>query len=153
MNHASTTTLCTRIRTLRDMTTAELREEYERIMGEPTATFNGAWLREKLARTLAGRGAAQDRVRLNRAVWSALRPASPRAPRPRDPRIPPIGTILRRDHGGEEIAVKVMRTGFKFRGRLYRSLSAIARKVTGARWNGLLWFGLADRSRTKRGIS
>ena len=150
MNAPPTQDLAARIRALRDLSTAELRVEWLRVMGEPTQTFNGAWLREKLARTLAAQGAPGDRVALNRAVWSALRPAPARPPRPRDPRIPPTGTWLRRDHGGREISVKVMRTGFKFDGRLYRSLSAIAREVTGARWNGLLWFGLADRTRGAR---
>ena len=35
--------------------------------------------------------------------------------------------------------------GFEFESRHYRSLSAIAREVTGTRWNGLLFFGLAER--------
>ena len=50
--------------------------------------------------------------------------------------------MLKKRHGDEVVEVKVTRTGFTFRGRVYRSLSAVAREVTGARWNGLLWFGL-----------
>ena len=150
MNIPPTGELTRQIGALRDMSTGDLREEYARVFGEPTSTFNGAWIREKLARTLAARGPREDRIRLNRAVWSALHSPAPRPRPPRDPRIPPTGSVLRRDHGGEEIAVRVMRTGFKFRGRMYRSLSAIAREVTGARWNGLLWFGLSARSRGER---
>jgi len=69
---------------------------------------------------------------------------------PRDPRIPPVGTVLKKRHGDEEVVVKVLRDGFRHRDRVYRSLSAIAREVTGARWNGLLWFGLRPRQRGPR---
>jgi hypothetical protein len=41
--------------------------------------------------------------------------------------------------------VKVLAEGFEFETRQYRSLSVIAREVTGTRWNGLLFFGLAER--------
>jgi hypothetical protein len=40
-----------------------------------------------------------------------------------------------------------MNKGFEWNGRPYRSLSAIAREVTGQRWNGLLFFGLTKRAR------
>jgi len=35
-----------------------------------------------------------------------------------------------------------VRGGFEYRGRRYRSLSAIAREITGTRWNGPRFFGL-----------
>jgi len=41
--------------------------------------------------------------------------------------------------------VKVLADGFEFDSRRYRSLSAIAREVTGTRWNGLLFFRLTER--------
>jgi len=63
----------------------------------------------------------------------------------RDSRVPPIGTVLRRRHQGREIMVKVLENGFEYDSQFYRSLSAIARQVTGTRWNGLLFFGLTER--------
>ena len=44
-----------------------------------------------------------------------------------------------------QVVVKVLDDGFEYESRCYRSLSAIARQVTGTRWNGLLFFGLAVR--------
>jgi hypothetical protein len=41
--------------------------------------------------------------------------------------------------------VKVLEQGFEYDSRRYRSLSAIAREITGTRWNGLLFFGLVER--------
>jgi hypothetical protein len=63
----------------------------------------------------------------------------------RDPRVPPIGTLLRRRHQGREIIVKVLESSFEYDSQCYGSLSAIARQVTGTRWNGLLFFGLTER--------
>jgi len=39
------------------------------------------------------------------------------------------------------------KTAVKYEGQRYRSLSAIARQVTGTRWNGRLFFGIAERRR------
>jgi hypothetical protein len=41
--------------------------------------------------------------------------------------------------------VKVLEQGFEYETKQYRSLSAIARQVTGTRWNGLLFFELTER--------
>jgi hypothetical protein len=44
-----------------------------------------------------------------------------------------------------EHAVTVLADGFEWQGRPYKSLSAIARAITGTRWNGLTFFGLKNR--------
>jgi Protein of unknown function (DUF2924) len=59
--------------------------------------------------------------------------------------VPVAGTLLTRRLGDRQIVVKVLAEGFEYESRRYRSLSAIARQVTGTRWNGLLFFGLAER--------
>jgi hypothetical protein len=62
-----------------------------------------------------------------------------------------VGTVLRRSYGEQTVVVKVLPEGFEYEGRQYRSLSAIARRATGTRWNGLLFFGLTQRrKRTSR---
>ena len=63
----------------------------------------------------------------------------------RDWRLPAPGSLLTRRLDDRQIVVKVLEEGFEFESRRYRSLSAIAREVTGTRWNGLLFFGLAER--------
>jgi hypothetical protein len=65
--------------------------------------------------------------------------------RERDPRLPPAGEVLEREHDGKVIRVKVLEEGFQWRGKAYRSLSAIAKEATGTIWNGLLFFGIAKR--------
>ncbi len=55
---------------------------------------------------------------------------------------PIAGTRLIRDWQGVEHTVTVLTDGFEYEGRPYRSLSAVARAITGTRWNGLVFFGL-----------
>jgi hypothetical protein len=59
--------------------------------------------------------------------------------------LPAPGSLLTRRLDDRQIVVKVLEEGFEFESRRYRSLSAIAREVTATRWNGLLFFGLAER--------
>ena len=70
-------------------------------------------------------------------------------PHPRRPRPPIAGTRLLREWQGVEQVVTVTADGFEWQGRPYKSLSAIARAITGTRWNGWVFFGLKNhRGRT-----
>jgi len=63
--------------------------------------------------------------------------------------MPIVGTRLIREWQGVEQIVTVTTDGFEWQGRPYRSLSAIARAITGARWNGWMFLGLRNhRGRT-----
>jgi hypothetical protein len=55
---------------------------------------------------------------------------------------PKPGTVLVRDWGGITHQVKVLEDGLLFRGKRYKSLSEVARVITGSRWSGPLFFGL-----------
>ena len=55
---------------------------------------------------------------------------------------PIAGTRLIREWQGVEHVVAVLAEGFEYEGCKYRSLSAIARAITGTRWNGPLFWGL-----------
>lgn len=59
-----------------------------------------------------------------------------------DNRIPPPGTLLTRRYRNQEVCVKVLSDGFEWRAQKFTSLSAIAREVTGTRWNGFAFFKL-----------
>jgi hypothetical protein len=60
----------------------------------------------------------------------------------RDPRLPEAGSRLTRSYQQRTIEVRVLETGFEYNGTAYSSLSAIARQITGTRWNGFLFFGI-----------
>ena len=51
----------------------------------------------------------------------------------------------------EELKVEVLDAGFAYDGKTWRSLSAIAREVSGTSWNGFLFFGLQSRAKTTGG--
>ena len=55
------------------------------------------------------------------------------------------GTVLTREWGGQHHRVMVLDGGFVWEGRTYRSLSEIAKLITGTKWNGPRFFGLRDR--------
>ena len=53
------------------------------------------------------------------------------------------GTKLIREFRGEKHEVKALDKGFEYKGKSYRSLSAIASEIAGTRWNGKVFFGVA----------
>ena len=53
------------------------------------------------------------------------------------------GTKLVREFKGKRYTVIVLNDGYEFNGKKYKSLSAIANKITGTRWNGKKFFGVA----------
>lgn len=61
-----------------------------------------------------------------------------------DPRTPVIGTRLIREWDGVEHTITVLKDGFDWQGQKYKSLSAVAREITGTRWNGYRFFGLGN---------
>ena len=63
-----------------------------------------------------------------------------------DPRLPAAGGVVERRYKGRDIVVNVREEGFEYDGKLYKSLSAIAREVTGSKWNGFLFFGCAGNN-------
>lgn len=75
-----------------------------------------------------------------------LATASPAAPQPASTRLKPSTQLVRVWHG-TTYTVEVTDAGYEWEGAAYRSLSEIARLITGTRWNGLLFFGLRERTR------
>lgn len=156
---------------LERMTPSQLRERYQQVFGEPTRAGNAVWLRRRIAwrlQCLAEGDLVEraDRLReraLSMACDSDLRVTPPRMPPAQTrtvvgrigPQARPTttaatnagltpGTTLTRNYRGKRLDVLVLDppNGFEFDGRRYRSLSAIARAITGAQWNGRLFFGL-----------
>jgi hypothetical protein len=60
------------------------------------------------------------------------------------------GTVLVREWHGVTHRVSVLDDGFDFDGQRFRSLSEIARKITGVRWSGPLFFGLLSSAKEQR---
>lgn len=58
---------------------------------------------------------------------------------------PQAGTVFRREWHGQLYEVKAVDGGFEWNGRKYRSLTAVAKAITGQHWSGNLFFGIAQR--------
>lgn len=161
------------IAALRSMAVRELRDRYREIFGEPTRSRNRLYLQKKIAwgiqaRAEGGlseralqrieelaadapirtRATREERAIIEAALEPPKKPQEP-APKTRDTRLPPVGTVLRRVHQGTEHEVTVLDDGFAYQGQHYRSLSKVAKEITGTNWNGLLFFGLVRRGSAK----
>jgi hypothetical protein len=54
---------------------------------------------------------------------------------------PKIGTRYVREYGGKLHEVTVLETGYEYQGRGYRSLTEVAKSITGTKWSGPVFFG------------
>lgn len=70
-----------------------------------------------------------------------------------DERVPPPGTILTRRYRGQVYHVVVRNDGFEYDGQVFRSLSAIAKLITGSHWNGLLFFKIAKAKCAREAVN
>jgi hypothetical protein len=149
--------IATQLAALRAMTVAELQERYLAVYGEPSGNGHKDWLRKKVAWRIQelAEGGLSERAKAKIAELGPDAPVRAREPKPaeapadpgRDPRLPKAGTVLRKVHGGQEHAVTVLDDGFEYGGATYKTLSAVARAITGSGWNGFLFFGLTSRAR------
>jgi hypothetical protein len=86
---------------------------------------------------------ADLRIRAPESFLKAL--ANPGGREPRDSRLPAPGQSLSREFRGQTVSMEVLKTGFRCQERVYKSLSAVARHVTGVQRNGFSFFGHALR--------
>jgi hypothetical protein len=138
------------VEALRDMTVAELREQYAEIFGEVTRSKHKDFIRKRITWRLQAneQGGLSDRA-LRRAEEPAkdsdLRLIAPRhtVVRPFRPagdrRLPMPGTVLTREYRGQTVSVTVLDDGFEYGGQVYRSLTAVAKAVTSSHWNAVLF--------------
>ena len=137
-----------RLAALRTLPTAELKRQWRELFGTEPPPFNRPYLQSRLAyriQELAYGGLKPEtRARLE-ALGEQLDGGNVVLRRVRADERPIAGTRLVREHGGVEHTVTVLADGFEWEGRPYRSLSAIARAITGTRWNGWTFFGLRNQ--------
>lgn len=157
--------IAAQVEALRHMTVAQLREKWKHVFGEDTRNANKQHLWRRLAWQIQANAygglseRAQERIEelIPEALawWESRRSKATRRARPkpkpqpvvRDCRLPKPGTVLVRDYKGTRIEIEVLEKGFAYEGRTYRSLSAVAAEITGAHWNGFLFFGLTKGKR------
>jgi len=144
---------------LRRLSVAQLRQRFAELFGEATNASNRIWLTKRIlwrmqalaegdlsqrARQRATQLARDADLRLNAPQNKATTTTPPPQPAniaaPIDRRLPPPGTILTRPYKGLLIQVQVLTEGFAYAGRIYPSLSAVAKTITGSHTNGFHFF-------------
>ena len=149
------------------MTVRELQEKYAEVFREQARSHHKEWLIKRIAWRLQANaeGDLSQRARrramqiANDADLRIKAPVEPRQrptpvrttaiPFSRDPRLPLPGTVITRTYKDRTVEVTVLLDGFEYEGRLYKSLSAVARAITGTHVNGFLFFRLNGNRRAK----
>ncbi|MGF1580271.1 MAG: DUF2924 domain-containing protein [Gemmataceae bacterium] len=154
---------------LQRMTVKELKRKYAEVFGDHTNTGNKAWLVKRIAWRLQAleEGDLSERARQRAAELANdadLRLTPPNTQTHEEPsqatktgtllvsnddRLPPPGTILTREYKGEVLQVQVLPEGFEHDGEVFKSLSAVAKRITGSHCNGYHFFRLGKKKGDK----
>ena len=152
------------IEALRSLKATDLRNKYREVfIGEPRS-WNRDFLFRRIAWELQSKAAGglsdraferiseiageAERIFRERPVTNGLgkqaEPSGGRSPSSKALANLPVGAVLTRSFDRRCVVVTVLADGFEYQSRKYRSLSAIAREVTGTQWSGPRFFGLAE---------
>jgi len=142
------------IQVLKNVTLSTIQERYKELFNAAEAPCaNKPYLIKKIAyrlqETAYGGLSDEAKVRIAELIEKydpindkTLKPDRPIVAGSKDKRIPLPGTVIIKDYKGSLYQIKVLEKGFEFAGKIYKSLSAIAEEITGADWNGYLFFSL-----------
>jgi len=155
------------IAALKRMTVTELRARHVAVFGESTRSGHKEYLVKRIAWRLQAQAEGDLAERARRRAEQLANDADLRTHAPRkqacndtsgpttsttarfdhDPRLPMPGSIITRRYKDRDIVVKVLPKGFEYEGEVYRSLSAVAKAVTGKHWNGYHVFQLGKNGK------
>ncbi len=142
-----------RIERLYQLTPGELMKEYARLTGESYYTHNRKSLIRKIAWLYQSEDSkplsqmALDRIEELKNTKARIYPHPdfqidiPDKIMPKKVELA-TGTILRKSYKGKKYEVTVLDRGFLWKNNIYKSISAVAKAITGTHWNGKLFFGL-----------
>ena len=150
------------IAAMEQMAVGQLRDRYAEVFGETTNARNKQWLLKKIIWRLQSQaeGDLSERARaraLEIASDADIRRRPPKAPMPKTAalqsapipvsqstyrRLPIPGCTITREYKGRLIEVLVLPEGFEYAGEKFKSLSGVAKQITGSHCNGYLFFNL-----------
>ena len=123
----------------------ELKQKWQALLGTPAPNNARAFLELRISwriQELSYGGLNRDTRRTLELLADEIERKITRKSMVKDPRNPIPGTRLIREWDGVQHTVTVLREGYEWEGRTYRSLSAVARTITGVNWNGFRFFAL-----------
>lgn len=153
-NKMTASNMIGRIAALPDMTATDLKALWQSLYAKGPPPFNKTYFVKRLAYRIQELEYGIDSRPLERQLEAHARQqmdmqGKPKRKNKHQTRDAPIsGTRLMREYQGEEHVVTVLPHGFDYRGQRFKSLSRIARTITGKQWSGPVFFGL----RSGRGV-
>ena len=138
---------------LQKMSVVELKQRWEILFGLPAPNNSRSYLELRLSyriQELTLGGLSRETRRMLDLLANEIDGKLGRKAIIADGRNPVVGTRLLREWNGVEHTVTVLRDGFDWQGRSFKSLSAVARAITGTQWNGYRFFGLREAGREPR---
>jgi hypothetical protein len=143
-----TDTVLAHLAALKTAPIAALKDKWRELFDKEPPPYNRRFLEHRLAyriQELTYGGLKPETLKRLRELGEHFDGGDPKRRRQPASDRPISGTRLIREYQGVEHCVTVRDEDFEYQGRPYKSLSAIARAITGTRWNGFLFFGLKNR--------
>jgi len=143
-----TDTVLARLAALKTTPTPDLKKQWRDLFETEPPPYNRRFLESRLAyriQELAYGGLKPETIERLEALGEQLDGGNVVLRRIRADAKPISGTRLIREWQGVEHCVTVRDHDYEYQGRPYKSLSAVARAITGTRWNGWVFFGLKSR--------
>jgi hypothetical protein len=138
--------LAAEIASLSELGTDELRECWKAICGKaPSREIGRSFLTRAIAYRLQERVFGGLKPSTCRLLARNVEEGAPGTLSNRPSRMAQTGTILIREWRGTAHRVTILDDGVSFNGKRYRSLSEVAREITGSRWSGPRFFGLRSK--------
>jgi hypothetical protein len=128
----------------------DLKAEWKALFATEAPNNSRAFLELRLAhriQELTCAGVVRETAKLLNGLADEVHGKPGRKSMIADSRNPVVGTRLLREWDGIEHTVTVTKDGFDWQGRKFKSLSAVARTITGTQWNGYRFFGLREGQR------
>ena len=161
-----------RLKALQEMNLGELRGEFEKVFGKPSLSRDRKVLVKRIAEKIQAEAAGSkpetakdavpkptltvkfERKGKAKAAGKAKKAGKEKRTKPRltdqrDPRLPKVGTTITKEWHGKKLLVRVLENGFEYDGKPFRSLSGLAKHITGQVVNGFLFWGLLKREGKK----
>jgi len=141
-------TVLARLAALKTTPTPDLKRQWRDLFETEPPPYNRRFLESRLAyriQELAYGGLKPETIERLEALGEQLDGGNFILRRTRSEEKPISGTRLIREWQGVEHCVTVRDYDYEYQGRPYKSLSAVARAITGTRWNGWVFFGLKNQ--------
>lgn len=136
-------TLAAEIADLSKLGTEELRERWKTMYGKaPSREIGRSFLTRAITYRLQEKAYGGLKASTRRMLARAAEEAATGSSKSPQTRMAQSGTILIREWQGTAHRVTMLDIGVSFNGKRYRSLSEVAREITGSRWSGPRFFGL-----------